>query len=145
MIQILAKYLYRFSSTKEQQEVLSPNITTPDQDLKKLKSGGFQQHIPKQSSTRSSDIFTQFSRTTTEEGKQSENHIAKKPVFVPPFKTKSRTSEDKICGSEDGKSISRMEQLSPTKVHEIIIDPERDNSTQMPPGDSERREKDSGT
>ncbi|KAJ7320246.1 hypothetical protein JRQ81_019757 [Phrynocephalus forsythii] len=83
-----------------------------------------------------------LSRITAEEVKTSENHIAKKPAFVPPFKTKSRASEDKICSSED-ENVNRMEQLSPTKIHENIIDPGRDNYTQMPPGNSECRERDS--
>ncbi|XP_072849871.2 breast cancer type 2 susceptibility protein [Pogona vitticeps] len=132
-----------FSSMKERQEVRNPNFTMSHQDLKRLKSGGFQQQFSKQPSTRSSDFFNQFSRITTEEGKKSENHTAKKPVFIPPFKTKSRGSEDKICSGEHKKSINRMEQLSSTKVRENNIDPERDNSTQKPPGESECRERDS--
>ncbi|XP_062983791.1 breast cancer type 2 susceptibility protein [Elgaria multicarinata webbii] len=127
-----------FSSTKERQEFLNPNLTTPDQDPKRSKSDGFQQDISKQSSSRS-DLFTAFSKVSIDESKKMENyHRAKQPVkvFVPPFKTKSSAPQDEIGISKESvllgnKVINRIEELNPEKDHESTIEPEKDNSAQI--------------
>ncbi|XP_061484411.1 breast cancer type 2 susceptibility protein isoform X2 [Rhineura floridana] len=142
-----------FSSTKERQEVLNPNLTTPDQDLKGSKLDRFEQRISKQPSSEPFRFFIQFSKTLTEESKKAENyHTGKKPVkvFVPPFKTKPNTSEDKRVNSKESvlrdiKSINGKEEVSSTKGYENAIDSENNhfennNSTQISALNSEPRD-----
>ncbi|XP_077197948.1 breast cancer type 2 susceptibility protein isoform X2 [Paroedura picta] len=141
-----------FSSSKERQEVLHPNLTNPDQDLKgpKRKSNGSQQDISTPSLSRPSASWTPFSKSLAKESKKTENHcIGQKPVkvFVPPFKTKSTVSEDEIPHSKkydlpDNKDINRKEKTSPTKIQKSTIEPENisfedSNATQISLGYSE--------
>ncbi|XP_060091287.1 breast cancer type 2 susceptibility protein [Heteronotia binoei] len=141
-----------FSSSKERQEVLHPNLTTPDQDLKGTisKSNGNQQDISTPSLSRPSASWMPFSNSLAKESEKTENDfIARKPVkvFVPPFKTKSSVSEDEIAHSKTydllgRKNINKKEKLSPTKIEEGTIKPqdnslEDDNATQISPEYSE--------
>nr|XP_056714484.1 breast cancer type 2 susceptibility protein [Euleptes europaea] len=139
-----------FSSSKERQEVLNPNLTAPDQDLKGSKSNGYRQHISKPPSSRLLGSWIPFSKTLAEEKKKIENeYIGRKPVkvFVPPFKTKSGVSDDEIACSKkygllESKNINRNGKLNPTTIQESTIEPENnssedDDSTQISLEDSE--------
>ncbi|XP_015279682.1 PREDICTED: breast cancer type 2 susceptibility protein [Gekko japonicus] len=126
-----------FSSSKERQEVLHPNLTTPDQDLKgsKSKSNSYQEDMSMPSFSRPSASWTPFNKSLAKESKKTENdYIVQKPVkvFVPPFKTKPSISEDEIAHRKKddllgSKNIDRKEKLTPTKIQESTIEPE-DNS-----------------
>ncbi|XP_053166648.1 breast cancer type 2 susceptibility protein isoform X2 [Hemicordylus capensis] len=119
------------SSAKEREEVLNPNLTTPDQECKGSKYNCFQQHISKQSSNGTSAFLSPFNKPLTEENKKVENPIAKRParVFVPPFKTKSSVSEDEVGNVKEHdllgrKNIDRKEEINSEMVHEGTIQPE---------------------
>ncbi|XP_042313445.1 breast cancer type 2 susceptibility protein isoform X2 [Sceloporus undulatus] len=136
-------------SSKERQEVLNPNFTTPGQDLKMSKLDRLQQHITKHSSSRSSCLFQPFSKSFREESKKSENPTAKKPikVFVPPLKRQSSASEDGINSKESfclsNNTVPGTEDLNYTEVHETFIQPQKENCKTISAIDSEFRETDS--
>lgn len=126
-----------FSSSKERQEVLHPNLTTPDQDLKgsKSKSNASQQDISTPSLRRPSASWTPFSNSLAKESKKTESdYLGRKPVkvFVPPFKTKSCVSEDEIANSKKydllgNRNINRKEKVNPTKIQEGTTEPENNS------------------
>ncbi|KAL8190923.1 UNVERIFIED_CONTAM: hypothetical protein K2H54_065832 [Gekko kuhli] len=128
-----------FSASKERQEVLHPNLTTPDQDLKgsKSKSNNYQEDMSTPSFSRPSASWTPFNKSLAKKSKKTENdYIVRKPakVFVPPFKTKPSVSEDEITHRKKddllgSKNINRKEKLNPTKIQESTIEPE-DNSSE---------------
>ncbi|XP_060626832.2 breast cancer type 2 susceptibility protein isoform X1 [Anolis sagrei] len=130
-------------------EVKNPNFTTPGRDLKGFKSDGPQQHVSKHSSSASSSVFKQFSNTSyEEERKKAYNPTVKTTtkVFVPPFKTKPSASENEMNSKEShfqsNNSVNR--ELNYTKVHETLLQPEKENYEKISALDSEFGEIDSG-